>query len=306
MEKDKLILLQIENDFYLQVPKEIEIGKYQSHCDDMDEDIVIGVKYINFFRDINIAYTNNDKNIGQKQIYGSIYLIYQYFNKIIIPKGTFKLSRDIFDKLRKVLKNYDNIFDVELREYYGNNNFKTSKVKIEYEIIKLENPIKSKSHLFRLKGNNIPKDWVGQSNYLIKKLEYPNSRYGNISEDKINLINYNGYIPENIDFIISEKYAKRLDELFKSWNNENIRSKRMKLIEYLFKTYNEVKSYKDNYFVNVDDKITVLVDVENLEILEFKSLYYNNDMESYNRLVECVNNIQKEIDKINEKSVDNV
>ena len=80
----------------------------------------------------------------------------------------------------------------------------------------------------------------------------------------------------------------------------------MKLIEYLFKTYNEVKSYKDNYFVSVDDKITLLVDVENLEILEFKSLYYNNDMKSYNRLVECVNNIQKEIDKINEKSVDNV
>ena len=48
-----------------------------------------------------------------------------------------------------------------------------------------------------------------------------------------------------------------------------------------------------------------MVDVEKLEILEFKSLFYNNDMKSYSKLVECVNNIQKEIDKINEKNVDN-
>ncbi len=304
MLKKKLILLQIENEFYLQVPEEIYLDKYRE--DTEGNMLVLNYKYHYFAKDKDVNYTKDFHNIGYANFDGSINIIYLKDDILIIPKDIFKIHKDNFNKLRKILKKYDDIFEVELKEYYGNNNFKNTKIKIEYEVIKLENPIKNKNHLFRLKNNNIPKDWVEQSKYLIKKLEYPNSRYGNISEGKINLINYNGYIPKNIDFIISEEYAKRLDELFKSWNNENIRSKKIKLIEYLFKTYNEVKSYKDNYFVSVDDKITLLVDVENLEILEFKSLYYNNDMESYNRLVECVNNIQKEIDKINEKSVDNV
>lgn len=304
MEKDKLILLQIENEFYLQVPEEIYLDKYREDIE--GNMLVLNYKYHYFAKDKDVNYTKDFHNIGYANFDGSINIIYLKDDILIIPKDIFKIHKDNFNKLRKILKKYDDIFDVELREYYSNNNFKNTKIKIEYEVIKLENPIKNKNHLFRLKNNNIPKDWVEQSKYLIKKLEYPNSRYGNISEGKINLINYNGYIPKNIDFIISEEYAKRLDELFKSWNSGNIKSKRMELIEYLFKTYNEVKSYKDNYFVSVDDKITVLVDVENLEILEFKSLYYNNDMKSYNRLVECVNSIQKEIDKINEKGVDNV
>jgi hypothetical protein len=304
MEKDKLILLQIENEFYLQVPEEIYLDKYREDIE--GNMLVLNYKYHYFAKDKDVNYTKDFHNIGYANFDESINIIYLKDGILTIPKDIFKIHKDNFNKLRKILKKYDDIFDVELKEYYSNGNFKTNKIKIEYEMIKLENPVKNKNHLFRLKGNNIPKDWVEQSEYLIKKLEYPNSRYGNISEGKINLINYNGYIPENIDFIISEEYAKRLDELFKSWNNENIRSKKIKLIEYLFKTYNEVKSYKNNYFVSVDDKITVLVDVENLEILEFKSLYYNNDMKSYNRLVECVNSIQKEIDKINEKSVDNV
>lgn len=304
MEKDKLILLQIENEFYLQVSEEIYLDKYREDIE--GNMLVLNYKYHYFAKDKDVNYTKDYHNIGYANFDGSINIIYLKDGILIIPKDIFKIHKDNFNKLRKILKKYDDIFDVELREYYSDGNFKTNKVKIEYDMIKLENPIKNKNHLFRLKDNNIPKDWVEQSKYLIKKLEYPNSRYGNISEGKINLINYNGYIPKNIDFIISEEYAKRLDELFKSWNNENIRSKKMRLIEYLFKTYNEVKSYKNNYFVSVDDKITLLVDVENLEILEFKSLYYNNDMKSYNRLVECVNSIQKEIDKINEKSVDNV
>lgn len=304
MKKEKLILLQIENDFYLQIPNEIYIDKYRE--DDKGNILVLNYKYHYFAKDKNINYTKYYHNIGYANFDGSINILLLYNNTLIIPNDTFKIHKDNFNKLIKTLKKYDDIFEVELKEYYSNGNFKTNKIKIEYEMIKLENPVKNKSHLFRLKGNNIPKDWVEQSEYLIKKLEYPNSRYGNISEERVNLINCNGYIPENIDFIINEGYAKRLDELFKSWNSGNIKSKRMELIEYLFKTYNEVKSYKDNYFVSVDDKITVLVDVEKLEIIEFKSLYYNNDMKSYNRLVSCVNDIQKEIDKINEKSVDNV
>ena len=304
MSMRKLILLQNENKFYLSVPEEIYIGKYK---EDVEGNIIVSdYKYHYFVKDKDISYTESFNNIGYANFDNSVNILLLKDDIIVIPCGTFGLHKDNFNKLRKVFKNYDYAFKVELVEYYSNDSYKLDKIKIEYEVIKLENPIKNKNHLFRLKDNNIPKDWVEQSKYLIKKLEYPNSRYGNILEGKINLINYNGYITKNIDFIISEEYAKRLDELFKSWNNENIRSKKIKLIEYLFKTYNEVKSYKDNYFVSVDDKITVLVDVENLEILEFKSLYYNNDMESYNRLVECVNNIQKEIDKINEKSVDNV
>lgn len=304
MSMKKLILLQNENKFYLSVPEEIYIGKYK---EDVEGNIIVSdYKYHYFVKDKDISYTENFNNIGYANFDNSVNILLLKDDIIVIPCGTFGLHKDNFNKLRKVFKNYDYAFKVELVEYYSNDSYKLDKIKIEYEVIKLENPIKNKNHLFRLKDNNIPKDWVEQSKYLIKKLEYPNSRYGNISEGKINLINYNGYIPKNIDFIISEEYAKRLDELFKSWNNENIRSKKIKLIEYLFKTYNDVKSYKDNYFVSVDDKITVLVDVENLEILEFKSLYYNNNMKSYNKLVSCVNNIQKEIDKINEKSVDNV
>lgn len=304
MSMKKLILLQNENKFYLSVPEEIYIGKYK---EDVEGNIIVSdYKYHYFVKDKDISYTENFNNIGYANFDNSVNILLLKDDIIVIPCGTFGLHKDNFNKLRKVFKNYDYAFKVELVEYYSNGSYKLDKIKIEYEVIKLENSIKNKNHLFRLKDNNIPKDWVEQSKYLIKKLEYPNSRYGNISEGKINLINYNGYIPKNIDFIISEEYAKRLDELFKSWNNENIRSKKIKLIEYLFKTYNDVKSYKDNYFVSVDDKITVLVDVENLEILEFKSLYYNNNMKSYNKLVSCVNNIQKEIDKINEKSVDNV
>ena len=305
MDREKLILSQLGDKFYLSVPEEIKIGKYQSHCDDMDEDIVMEVKYLCFFKDIDIAYTSNKKNIGQKQHYGSIYLIYTDFSKLIIPNGTFELSKDVFDKLRKVLKNYDNIFDVELKDYNSKYNIKRDKIKIDYEMIRLENPIKNRSYLFRLKGNNIPKDWVEQSEYLIKKLENLNSKYGNISQNKVNLIDFNGYIPKNIDFVISEMYSKRIDELFKSWNNNNKKSNKMELVEFLFREYNQINSYGDNYFIILNEKITVLVNVEELKILEFKTMYHNIDMLSYIKLVECVDNIQKEIDRINGKRVDN-
>ena len=79
----------------------------------------------------------------------------------------------------------------------------------------------------------------------------------------------------------------------------------MELVEFLFREYNQINSYGDNYFIILNDKITVLVNAEELEILEFKTMYHNIDMVSYNKLVECVNNIQKEIDRINEKRVDN-
>lgn len=305
MEKKKLILSQNGDKFYLSVPEEILIGKVNSNCDDLDDNVIISAKYLYFFKDIDIAYTSNEKNIGQKQEYNSIYLIYTNFSKFVIPEGTFELSKDVFDKLRKVLKNYDNIFEIELREFYSDDNFKLDKFKIEYEMIKLENPIKKRNYLFRLRDNNIPKDWVEQSEYLIKKLENLNSRYGNISQNKINLIDFNGYIPKNIDFVISEIYAKRVDELFKSWNNNNKKSNKMELVEFLFREYNQINSYGDNYFINLNDKITVLVNVEELKILEFKTMYHNIDMVSYNKLVDCVNNIQKEIDRINEKRVDN-
>lgn len=305
MNKEKLILSQNGNRFYLSVPEEIKIGRYQSHCDDMDDDIVIEVKYINFFRDVNISYSNNEKNLGLMSNYNSICLMYTDFHSIIIPKGTFELNKDSFNSLRKVLKKYDDIFEIELREFYSDNKngFEDYKVNIDYEMIKLENPIKNKNYLFRLKDNNIPKGWIEQSEYLIKKLENLNSKYGNISQNKVNLIDFNGYIPKNIDFVISEIYAKRVDELFKSWNNNNKKSNKMELVEFLFREYNQINSYKDNYSITLNDKITVLVNVEELKILEFKTMYHNIDMLSYNKLVECINNIQKEIDRINEKKI---
>lgn len=303
MEKEKLILSQDKDKFYLSVLNEIVIGKINSNCDDLDDNAIISVKYLNFFKNIDIVYTSNKNNIGQKQDYGSIYLIYTDLSKFIIPKGIFELSKDVFDKLRKVLKNYDNIFEIEFREFYtdDNDDFENYKVNIDYEIIKLENPVKNKNCLFRLKDNNIPALWIDQSKDLIKYRESLNSKYGNISDGKINLITSDGCIPKNIDFIINEEYAKRLDELFKSWNNGNIKSKKSELIEFLFKEYgSHVTSCKDNYFINLDNKITVLVDVEKLEIIEFKTIYYNINMNSYNKLVTCINNIQKEINKLKE------
>lgn len=141
MEKEKLILSQNGNRFYLSVPEKIKIGRCQSHCDDMDEDIVIGVKYINFFRDLNISYSSNEKNLGLMSNYNSICLMYNDFHSIIIPKGTFELNRDIFNKLKEILKKYDNIFELEIKEFYSDENYK---VNIDYEMIKLENPIKNK------------------------------------------------------------------------------------------------------------------------------------------------------------------
>ena len=297
MEKEKLILSKNNDKFYLSIPKDIEIGGISSY---------VNLKYSDFYKDIDILFTINKNNIGKEQMCGSIYLMYGNTNKIIIPKGTFELNRDIFNKLKEILKKYDNIFELEIKEFYSDENydFEKYKVNIGYEMIKLENPIKNKSYLFRLKDNNIPKGWIEQSEYLIKKLENLNSKYGNISQNKVNLIDFKGCIPKNIDFVINEEYAKRLDGLFKSWNNNNIKSNKTELIEFLYREYNQINLYGDNYFIILNDKITVLVNVEELKILEFKTMYHNIDMVSYSKLVDCVNNIQKEIDRINEKRVD--
>ena len=301
MEKKKLILSQNGDKFYLSIPENIKIGKYENS----EGGFITDIKYYYFIRDKNFTFTSHKDKVGLYNDFKDIFLFYVRDNAIILPKGSFELKKEVFDKLRKLLKNYNDVFDIELKEFYSNGNFKINKIKIDYEMIKLENPIKNKSYLFRLKDNNIPKGWVEQSEYLIKKLENLNSKYGNISQDKVNLIDFNGFIPKNIDFVISEIYAKRVDELFKSWNNNNKKSNKMELVEFLFREYNQINSYGDNYFIILNDKITVLVNVEELKILEFKTMYHNIDMVSYNKLVDCVNNIQKEIDRINEKRVDN-
>ena len=304
MKKEKLILSQLGDKFYLSVPEEIYIGRFKKKENILDKDVIIvNFKYNYFFRDEDVNYTEYYYNIGYNNYNKGINIIYLKDDLLIIPKDTFELSKDIFDKLRKLFKKYDCIFEIELREFYSDDNddFENYKVNIDYEIIKLENPVKNKNCLFRLKDNNIPALWIDQSKDLIKYRESLNSKYGNISDGKINLITSDGCIPKNIDFIINEEYAKRLDELFKSWNNGNIKSKKSELIEFLFKEYgSHVTSCKDNYFINLDNKITVSVDVEKLEIMEFKTIYYNINMSSYNKLVTCINNIQKEINKLKE------
>ena len=301
MEKEKLILSQNGDKFYLSIPENIKIGRYENS----EVGFITDIKYYYFIRDKNFTFTGYKNKVGLYNDFKDIFLFYVKDNVIILPQGSFELKKEVFDKLRKLLKNYNDIFDIELKEFYNDGNFKTDKIKIEYEMIKLENPIKNKSYLFRLKDNNIPKGWIEQSEYLIKRLENLNARYGNISQNKVNLIDFNGYIPKNIDFVISEIYAKRVDELFKSWNNNNKKSNKMELVEFLYREYNQINLYGDNYFIILNDKITVLVNVEELKILEFKTMYHNIDMVSYNKLVDCVNNIQKEIDRINEKRVDN-
>lgn len=299
MEKEKLILSQNGNRFYLSVPEKIKIGRCQSHCDDMDEDIVIGVKYINFFRDLNISYSSNEKNLGLMSNYNSICLMYNDFHSIIIPKGTFELNRDIFNKLKEILKKYDNIFELEIKEFYSDENYK---VNIDYEMIKLENPIKNKNYLFRLKENNIPKEWVEQANSLIKLRESMSSSYGNISNGKITLIDFFGCIPNNLDFIISEEYAKRLDRLFICWNNGNKKTKQMEFIDFLYDNfYNKLKINNNNCIINIRDKILLLVDIQNIQIIEFRFNYYNIDISHYNSLKEVIDKIQNKINELNVK-----
>lgn len=302
MGKEKLILSQNGNRFYLSVPKEILIGEVNSNCDDLDDNIVISAKYLYFFKDINIDYTNNEKNIGQKQKYNSIYLIYTNFSKFVIPKGTFELNKDVFDKLRKVLKNYDNMFEIELREFYSDSNddFENYKVNIDYEMIKLENPIKNKDYLFRLKGNNIPISWVEQSSNLIKKRGDLNSRYGNISCEKINLVDFNGRIPENIDFIITQSFAKRLDDLFKCWNNNCKKTQRMKFVDFLYENYSNRISVNDKYYtIKLNDKFSLLINVYCLQILEVKTNYYNLKISYIDELNRNIDKIRQKIDELN-------
>lgn len=303
MEREKLILSQFRDKFYLSVPKEIEIGNYDYSGGYKN----IYTKYTKLFSDKMFVVTRDINEYCFFNFNSKVNLFLFNKSKYIIPKGVFELGVTVFNRLKSCFKKYEDIFKIEFREFYTNDNDDSEKyiINIDYEMIKLENPIKNKNYLFRLKDNNIPKEWVKQSEYLIKKRENLNSRYGNISQNKINLIDFNGYIPKNIDFILSEKYAKRIDELFKSWNNNNKKSNKMELVEFLFKEYNQINSYGDNYFIILNDKITVLVNVEELKILEFKTMYHNIDMLSYGKLVECVNNIQKEIDRINEKRVDN-
>ena len=174
--------------------------------------------------------------------------------------------------------------------------------KIDYELIKLTNPVKTKSHLFRLKENNIPKEWVEQANNLIKPKESLSSSYGNISNGKINLIDNSGGIPNNLDFIISEEYAKRLDRLFICWNKRNKRTKQMEFIDFLYDNfYNKFKINNNDCIINIRDKFLLLVDIQNIQIIEIKFNYYNIEMSYYNSLKEVIDKIQNKINELNVK-----
>ena len=299
MEREKLILLQIENEFYLKVPNEIYIG---GCIEDTEGNILIkNCKYRYFVKDENINYTKDFHNIGYANFNGSINILLLYNNTLIIPNDIFKVHKDNFDKLRKILKKYDDIFDVELQEYYNNGNIKTNKIKIEYEMVKLNNPIKNRSYLFRLGSNNIPRKWVEQvENEIICKKGSVNSTYGNVSNYKVNLVNSVGLIPENIDFIINEEFANRLDSLFKSWNNGNIRSKSDILLSYLYNLFEQRVNLQENLcYININDKIIIVIDLKCLMIIRI--MFKNNDiiMSDYNKLDKYIKCIKNKIDELN-------
>ena len=298
MEKEKLILSQNGDKFYLSIPENIKIGRYENS----EVGFITDIKYYYFIRDKNFTFTGYKNKVGLYNDFKDIFLFYVKDNVIILPQGSFELKKEVFDKLRKLLKNYNNIFDIELKEFYNDGNFKTDKIKIEYEMIKLENPIKNKNHLFRLKENNIPKEWVEQANNLIKPKESLSSSYGNISNGKINLIDISGGIPNNLDFIISEEYAKRLDRLFICWNNGNKRTKQMEFIDFLYDNfYNKFKINNNDCIINIRDIILLLVDIQNIQIIEIKPIYYNIEMSYYNSLKETIDKIQNKINELNVK-----
>ena len=110
MEKKKLILLQIENEFYLQVPEEIYLDKYRE--DIKGDMVVLNYKYYYFAKDKNVNYTKDFHNIGYTNFDGSINIIYLKDGILTIPKDIFKIHKDNFNKLKKILKKYDYIFEV--------------------------------------------------------------------------------------------------------------------------------------------------------------------------------------------------
>lgn len=302
MGKEKLILSQSGNKFYLSVPEEIYIGTFETGKNVFDKDeIIINYKYIYFFNDKNINYTKDYHNIGYINFDNSINIMFLKDNLLIIPKDTFLISKIVFDMLGKVLKKYDSIFEIEFREFYSDSNddFENYKVNINYEMIKLENPIKNKDYLFRLKDNNIPISWIEQSSNLIKKRESLNCKYGNISCEKINLVDFNGKIPKNIDFVITQSFADRLDELFKCWNNGCKKTKKMKFVDFLYENYSNRISVNDNYYtIKLNDKFSLLIDVHCLQILEVKTNYYNLKISYIDELNRNINIIRKKIDEI--------
>ena len=123
-----------------------------------------------------------------------------------------------------------------------------------------------------------------------------------ISNGKINLIDFFGCIPNNLDFIISEEYAKRLDRLFICWNNGNKKTKQMEFIDFLYDNfYNKLKINNNNCIINIRDKILLLVDIQNIQIIEFRFNYYNIDISHYNSLKEAIDKIQNKINELNIK-----
>lgn len=303
MKKEKLILSQLGNKFYLSVPEEIYIGRFKKKENILDEDVIIvNFKYNYFFRDEDVNYTEYYYNIGYNNYNKGINVIYLKDDLLIIPKDTFELRKDIFDRLRKLFKKYDCIFEIELREFYSDDDydFENYKVNIDYEMIKLENPIKNKDYLFRLKDNNIPIGWVEQSKYLLKKRENLNAKYGNISCEKINLIEFDGTIPKNIDFVLSKSFSDRLNELFKSWNNNCKKTKRMLFIEFLYENYfNKITINNDYYTIKLNDKFSILIDVQTLQILEVKTNYYNLKISYLDELNRNIDKIKQKINELN-------
>lgn len=303
MEKGKLILTQNGNRFYLSVPEEIYIGKFKIGENILDKnEIIINHKYFYFVGDNNINYTEDYHNIGYSNFDDSINIIFIKDDLLVIPKDTFELNENNFDRLRDLLKKYENIFKIEFRKLYSDSNddFENYEVNIDYEMIKLENSIKNKNYLFRLRSNNIPEGWIKQSSNLIKKREDLNSRYGNISCEKVNLVDFNGKIPQNIDFIITQSFADRLDDLFKCWNNGYNKTKKMEFVDFLYEKYPNRISVNDNYYtINLNDKFLLLIDVECLQILEVKTNYYNLKISYIDELNENIDMIRRKIDELN-------
>ena len=74
---------------------------------------------------------------------------------------------------------------------------------------------------------------------------------------------------------------------------------RARLIKFLFKIYgSKVKSYGDNLFIILNSNIVVQVNVDKLEIVGIKNKYNNIDRERYNKIVNCINIIHNEIEKL--------
>lgn len=323
--KEKLMFFDKDNDilfFYEKYNHQYQLirGKYEVSKELFDKlyDILVKLESINltveyWFKDSMVIKYNNDKDKHDLTVYINIlnddYFTtskYIYFsncaesigsysncykgvflgnNDYIIPKCKNVIEKTSFDILKKLFTEYNYIINKE--KYYVN-----------YEVLKIEN-IGVKSNLFIIKDSNIPHNWVEENILLIQKSSL-NDTYGKILNDKIILLDFNSKLAQNVNVILSNEYTNKLKSLFDNWNNGNKKSKKSQFIKFLYDEFkSKITNNNNYYYVKINDKFVIQVDVQTLQILEVKTNYYNLKISYIDELNRNIDKIRQKINELN-------